>query len=114
MSESCPCAITVAQEPPAIHLPLALLCMYYHRLNRRPLPWMLLNIRFSVDSNPTSHIKTSDFLACGYSGEGLLDVKTGPFRIISIRAHPAIVLLAPLTERTKSVPNTGEYTGISD
>src|SRR4029077_19583703 len=37
---------------PAVHLPLALLYMYYHCLKRRPLPSMLLNIRSCVDSNP--------------------------------------------------------------
>jgi len=31
---------------------LALLYMYYHCLKRRPLPSMLLNVRFCVDSNP--------------------------------------------------------------
>jgi hypothetical protein len=45
--------ISVSQ-PPAVHLPFALPCMYQHRLKRRPLPSMLLNIRFCVDSIPSA------------------------------------------------------------
>jgi len=41
-------------NPPAVHLPFALLCMYQHRLKRRPLPSMLLKVRFCVDSIPSA------------------------------------------------------------
>jgi hypothetical protein len=33
-------------------------------------------------------------------------------KLVLVRPHPAIVLPRP-TDRTKSVPNTGKYTGIS-
>jgi hypothetical protein len=34
--------------------------------------------------------------------------------VVAMGPHPAIVLpAAPPTEHTKSVPNTGKYTGIS-